>query len=790
MKAFYTLLFSLLPLGIYAQSGTQTIRGTIVDRQSKYQLAGAVVTVKGTDPLIGTLSDENGEFRLLNVPLGRHTVVITYLGYAAKTLPNVLVQQGKETALNTIEMEETVVENQEVVVTSQVDKTQALNEMSTVSTRQFSMEEASRYAGSLNDPSRMAANFAGVSGGNDSRNDIIIRGNSPTGLLWRLEGMPIPNPNHFGSLGATGGPVSILNYNQLANSDFMTGAFPAEYGNAVSGVFDLQMRNGNNKKREYLGQLGFNGLEVGLEGPFSKKSRASYLFNYRYSTLQLFKAAGLNFGTGAAVPQYQDASLKIDLPTAKYGRFSLFAIGGTGYIELLDTPKDSTKNSSNLYSNDGYNVYFRSTMGTTGLSNIYFLNSSSYIKSGILASYAANDITQDSVSLKTYDTSPNYSGLRSETRVVFTLQYNKKFSAKNTLHSGTYVQSLNFNYNERVYDIHIPGWKDLSVNSGSSVLTEVFSQWKHRFSEQLSSTVGLHFQHFAYNNSKALEPRVGMRWQFRPTQSLNFGAGLHNQLQSLGTYFIQTKQADGSYVATNKNLGFTRSLHLVLGYDFNFSKSWRLKTETYYQYLSNVPVEQKSSSYSQINWGTDYYSPYVDSLVNNGTGYNYGLEITIEKFLSHGFYFLSTTSLFNSKYKGSDGIERNTTFNGNYVFNLLGGKEFKLTPKSSFLVDIKTTYAGGKRYIPIDLAKSKQNQQLEYDQSNPFVDKYPDYFRADIKFTYRRESKSFTQELSLNIQNVSNHQNVFSRTYSRTEDKIVDKYQIGFFPVPQYRILF
>ncbi len=790
MKTFIPFLFILSTFVAFGQAGTQTIRGNVLDQQSKYPLVGVVVTVKDSDPLIGTATDEHGEFRLANVPLGRHIVQLTLFGYAPRTLPNVLVQQGKETALNTIELEEIVIENQEVVVSGQVDKTQALNEMSTVSTRQFSMEEASRYAGSLNDPSRMAANFAGVSGGNDSRNDIIIRGNSPTGLLWRLEGMPIPNPNHFGSLGATGGPVSILNYNQLANSDFMTGAFPAEYGNALSGVFDLQMRNGNNKKREYLGQLGFNGAELGAEGPFSKKSRASYLFNYRYSTLQAFKAAGLNFGTGQAVPQYQDASLKIDVPTAKYGRFSLFAVGGTGYVELLDSKSDSTKDNSNLYSNDGNDVYFRSKMGTTGLSNTYFLNSSSFIKSGISASYASNVIRQDSVSLKSYQAFPNYNGTRNETRVVLTLQYNKKFSAKNTLHAGTYIHLLHFSYNEQTYDLHLPGWKDLSVNSGNSMLTELFTQWKHRFSERLSATAGLHFQYFAYAHAKALEPRVGLRWQFKPSQSLNFGAGLHNQLQPLGVYFIQTRQADGSYTSTNQHLGFTRSMHVVLGYDRTFTHHWRLKTEAYYQYLSNVPVEQKTSSYSQLNWGNDYYSPYVDSLVNAGTGYNYGLEITLEKFLSHGFYLLSTTSLFNSKYKGSDGIERNTTFNGNYVLNLLAGKEFRVNAKSSFLVDLKATYAGGKRYIPIDLALSRQNHQLEYDQRNPYVDRYPDYFRPDIKFTYKRESKSYTQEISLNIQNFINHQNVFNRTYSRTTGQIVDKYQIGFFPVPQYRILF
>jgi hypothetical protein len=148
----------------------------------------------------------------------------------------------------------------------------------------------------------MASNFAGVSGANDARNDIIIRGNSPSGLLWQLEGLNIPNPNHFGSLSSTGGPVSMLNNNVLDKSDFMTSAFPAQYGNALSGVFDLSLRNGNNEKYEFLGQVGFNGFELGAEGPFSKNSKSSFLINYRYSTLALFQQIGINFGTGSATP--------------------------------------------------------------------------------------------------------------------------------------------------------------------------------------------------------------------------------------------------------------------------------------------------------------------------------------------------------------------------------------------------------------------------------------------------------------------------------------------------------
>jgi hypothetical protein len=258
----------LFPCVLFAQ--TQTIRGVVEDGEGKMPIIGASVVILNSDPLLGTTTDLDGKFKIENVLVGRHDLQITYLGYEPRTLSGVILYSGKELILN-VEMQERVMKQDEVVVKASRRKEQVLNTMATVSARVFSTEEAERYAGTRNDVSRMATNFAGVRGANDATNDIVIRGNSPTGLLWRLEGIDIPNPNHFGNLGSTGGPVSMLNSNVLSNSDFLTGAFPSDYGNGISGVFDLRMRSGNNEKHEFLGQIGFNGVELGAEGPFSKK---------------------------------------------------------------------------------------------------------------------------------------------------------------------------------------------------------------------------------------------------------------------------------------------------------------------------------------------------------------------------------------------------------------------------------------------------------------------------------------------------------------------------------------
>ncbi|MCD4724555.1 MAG: carboxypeptidase-like regulatory domain-containing protein, partial [Bacteroidales bacterium] len=296
LKVFIISLTIFFAPNIYAQNITQSVRGQVIEKQTLMPLPGATVILLETDPIVGTTTNTDGYFVLENVPVGRLSIQVRYMGYHIATINNLNLISGKELVVD-VEMEEKVDHLDEVVITA-TRKGETINSMTTISARTFSVEETQRFAGAMNDVSRMAANYAGVCTSNDALNDIVIRGNSPSGLLWQLDGVDIPNPNHFGQLGATGGPVSMLNNNVLSNSDFMTGAFPAEYGNALSGVFDLRMRNGNYDKHEFLGQVGFNGFEFGAEGPISKKNNSSYLINYRYSTMGVMQAIGIDFGTG------------------------------------------------------------------------------------------------------------------------------------------------------------------------------------------------------------------------------------------------------------------------------------------------------------------------------------------------------------------------------------------------------------------------------------------------------------------------------------------------------------
>ena len=283
MKTTFTILFAFLTLTIAAQDYTQTVKGTVIDMDTRVTLPGANILLVGSDPLVGATTDIDGNFKLEKIPVGRQSFKASFMGYEDVVVSEILVATGREVAIN-IEMKQSVTKLAGVTVRAKNNKSEPINHMASVSATQLTVESTSRVAAGINDPGRTAQSFAGVSSADDENNELVIRGNSPRGMLWRMEGIEIPNPNHFSNgEGGSGGGVCALSTQVLANSDFFTGAFPAEYGNALSGVFDLSMRNGNSEKREYALQLGVMGVQAALEGPIRKGSEASYLFNYRYS---------------------------------------------------------------------------------------------------------------------------------------------------------------------------------------------------------------------------------------------------------------------------------------------------------------------------------------------------------------------------------------------------------------------------------------------------------------------------------------------------------------------------
>ncbi|MFC2100611.1 carboxypeptidase regulatory-like domain-containing protein [Bacteroidota bacterium] len=775
MTRYFLMLLTVLILSqaSYSQQLKQTIRGIVLDKDSKSPIMGVSLVVLNSDPQIGTISDAKGAFRFKDLPVGRYDIKAFFLGFESVTVPNILLGVGKEVVL-TIEMVESFLDLGEVEIKAQRKNGELNNELATISARSFTVEETKRFAGSASDPSRMAASYAGVTGDPSGDNSIVIRGNSPRGLLWRFEEIEIPNPNHFAEEGASGGAISILNSNVLDNSDFYTGAFPAEYGNAYSGVFDIKMRKGNNEKREYSLQAGLLGTDCSLEGPFKKGKQASYLINFRYSTLAILEGIGINVA-GDAVPDFQDVAFNINIPTRKTGVFSLFGIGG---MSTIDEAYEDEKND------------FGTDMAVLGLKNIYFLNKKSYLKSTIAMTGSWNKWKyQEKDEMGSFSVKNREDFSYNTARI--SVNYNNKINARHLIRSGFIISHLKFDLFSDYFDEDEKKLiKDIDKD-GSTQLTQGFINWKYRITEELSVISGIHYMYFHLNNNQNIEPRLGLKWQFMPKQAFSLGFGIHSKMEALSNYYAIRILDDGSTDQPNKDLEFSKANHYVLGYERIFSENLHIKIEFYYQDLYNVPVERDSlSAFSALNYDNGYTN---DPMKNTGVGRNIGTEITLEKYYADQYFFMITTSLFDSKYRGSDGILRNTRYNSNYVFNILGGKEFNLGQngsKRTLNVSVRGSWAGGLRYSPINLEESMEEGYTVRYQENLYSDQRPAFMRYDIKFSLRKEKKHTTRVWELDIQNVTNRLNTAGDYYSNHKQEIVEYSQLGIIPILSYRIEF
>ncbi len=766
----------------------QNFRGTITDQTSKFPLPGANISLTNGDESFGTTSNASGVFEVKNLPLGRYQLTVSFMGYETFLQKNIDLESGKEKVMN-VEMIEKV-ENLDEIIVSASGKGEVRNEMAALSARSFSVAETEKYAGSWGDPSRMASNFAGVITANDSRNDIIIRGNSSLGLLWKLDGVSIPNPNHFGALGTTGGPVSMLNNNVLTNSDFFTGAFPAEYGNALSGVFDLKMRNGNNQKHEFVGQIGFSGFELGAEGPLSSNKNASYIINYRYSVLDVMSKLGFDIGSG--VPEYQDLTMKLYLPTKKMGTFSFYAIGGKSRIIFEDSGEEG--GTSYDTGNDTRTVN-RSEMGVVALSHRFFPDSKSNIFTSVSLSGQGVDTEIDSTGNDLPDIR-YYGEGNDEVRTTFSTRYTRKFDSRNSLKAGASFESYTIDYADSVdgreYDqpfgVYVKG---INTHESGLILLQSFAEFQHKLNQRLTFYGGAHFQHFFYNSTSAIDPRLSITYQLLPSSKVALAYGMHSQIQPLYIYFVEDYDKNtGTYTQTNNDLKFSKAQHIVASYDQMVCRNMKLKIETYYQHLTSIPVDKDPSPFSMVNEGNKFHQQRAANLLNNGLGRNYGAEITLEKYLSDNYYFLATTSIFDSKYKGSDNIWHNTEFNSNYVVNALGGYQIPINHTMSIDLNLRVVWAGGKRNPYIDLEKSILKGEAVYDNSKTYSQREKNYFKLDGRISFKKNGKKSTQEWALDVTNMTNHHNVYSRYYDDPSKSIKYVYQQLLYPMMLYRINF
>ncbi|HRY33993.1 MAG TPA: TonB-dependent receptor [Bacteroidales bacterium] len=742
MRSIFFMFLLSGALSSYSQRATQVIRGRVLDSETRVPLPGAIVLIPGSEPLRGVSTDAEGFFRMEGIPVGRYSLEARYLGYESVMVFDLQLVSGKESVVELC-LKPVAVHTGGVEIKAQGSGYDAVNKMAMLSVRQISMEEAGRYAGGFDDPSRLAATFAGVAG-NLSSNGIVIRGNSPRGLLWQLEGVPVSNPNHFSDVTTFGGGgITALSSQMISNSDFFTAAFPAEYGNALSGVFDLRIRQGNHEKTETTVKAGTIGLDLAMEGPFSKGKQSSYLFNYRYSTLALL--APLLPEHGGSV-RYQDLCWKTFTRVGIAGTLSFFGLGSTDRSGSL-AKEDS---SDQHYPEDRQKATSITSVGALGLSYKHILSAASLLTLSVNAAGNMVDYTAD-----WYQENDSYipaERVNYHTWSLFSAtSFNHRFSPSHSMKTGVQFRRIFYRaglghaaYNE--------SFVQLVSRSGHADLIQVYAQSKYEPGKLWHLNFGLYFSHFTMNRQSGLEPRAGLCWNLRPGQKLSLAYGLHSQTEMLPVYLVN-KSLHGSITQPNRRLPFSAAHHLVLGWDKTLDSHTNLKAEIYHQALFHIPVIS-GSSFSMINLERDWY--LNEAFTPDGKGRNTGIDLTLERHMNKGYYYLFTASLFDSRYRDGNGDWRNTRYNKHWLFNLLGGKEWQTgrSGNNTLGLNARINFMGGDRMTPADQAASQITGDVVYDESRAFTRKKPDVYYVDFTLNFTRNKPAYSSTWSVQLINL------------------------------------
>lgn len=764
MKNLSLLLLILVSSGtlIFGQTRrlpTQVLRGQIVDGATGSPVPSATIALINTELI--TQTDSSGYFRFDAVPVGRYLMQVNHAAYRSWYEQEMLISSGK-TLFKKVYLEPSVIELQELQLTPQSNRSGTINDMALLGGRTISVEEASRYAGSMDDPARLAGSLAGVSPVNISSNGISVRGNAPALLQWRLEGVEIPNPNHFADLEALGGGfLSALSANVLGNSDFFQGAFPAEYNNAIAGVFDMYLREGDREEFQHTVQLGILGLDASSEGPISKKSGSSYLFNYRYSTTKLLENLRGKDKMGGTLG-YQDFNVKLAFPTRKYGDFNIWAIGLLDEVDPIPEDQEDW-----LYLEEGFLAAAKQRSGATGLGHDYrFSNERTSLHTTLAFTHLSNRV--DERFQENPQQSDPHVALRSRTNtLVLGTQLKHQFSPKHIHKSGINVTQYRQGIDLQTAPTLGEGMMTAADYSGHTELLSVFSNSLFHVHPKLDVSVGVNFQYLTLSNQGAVEPRLSMRWSPSDHSSLAFGYGLHSRMERPDVYFVQDQ--DGA--SPNTGLGLTKGHHLLLTYQWDITRNMLLQIEPYYQSLYQVPVAADGSSYSVLNRDSYYFSQV---LIGEGEARNYGVDVSFARHMSNGFYYRGTLSLFDSKFRDAQGRWFNSRYNRGFIANALAGKEWMIG-RNRLALNLRISWLGGKRYTPVDEYATLNHpyKKVQYQGEYAFSRQFNPLLFGDFSIVYRLNRERVGHEFAIKSVNATGENEYLEHRFHLQQGKIV-----------------
>ncbi|MEM7368395.1 MAG: TonB-dependent receptor [Bacteroidota bacterium] len=779
----WVLLFLSLPYSqsLYSQSLTGTLRGEITSKVSQIPISNAKIVLMSDQGTLSSQTDVDGLFRFDSLTVGRYDLLVSadeFRQFASSTV----IISGKEKVL-AITLRPQIYEMKEVLLIPDVPRGSPNNSMASVSALSFEVEETRKFAGGLDDPTRLAANFPGVVATPFiSENFISIRGNSARGLLYRLEGVDIPNPNHFARIGSSGGSFTIFSNQVLANSDFFVGAFPAEYGNATSGVFDVHFRKGNNQQHEFTLQAGVLGVDLAAEGPLTSNKGASYLVNYRYATFNLVNHA-VNY---LSLPTYQDLSFKLHLPTEKAGTFSIFGIGGLSE-RLRIAELDSSLWERDL---DRFDNVLASNMAAVGVKHSLLLKTGSLLRSTLIGSYS---FLRDNKRYLESDLSFRQREFNEYTRIplTFTSSIEHQFNFRHTNKTGIILNTTSHDYLASDYDYVLDRRFTQADEAGQTQTVQAYTQSKFQLSPQISATAGLHFLYFDLTQHGSLEPRASLSLKLAPRQTLSLGYGLHSRIEHWAVYMTRLESpATGNFSLPNQNLDFVKTHHMVLSYQAMLSDHLRFVGEGYYQNLFQVPVEV-DGTWSVVNLAE---LDELRVLTNQGTARNVGVDLGLERFSRAGLYYMLNASVFNSTYTDISGNRHSTAFNTGYKANLLMGKEFKVGKKKGLnnLLGLNGALSvlGGQRFTPIDPFTSLLARETIFDETRPWEGQDKPLYILDFTLTLNRNHPKYSGTWVIQIKNLFSSSVPEYKEWDALLEEEVELRGATVLPILSYRVSF
>lgn len=768
IKFRVNLILTVISYFLPILSFSQRLTGTVQSAQSMQSIHESIVTARMGNFSKATSPDSLGHFLLNGLPFGRYDIEVRCLGYQTSFYSQVLVTSGKDTFLEVV-LEELPKDLEVVIIKPTNPDVKGI-----VSNHRLNMQQSSRYAATWGDPARMALSLPGVTTVNDNSNQLVVRGNSPAGVLWRVDGVEIPNPNHFSSDGASGGTIGVLSPQVLSNSSFLTGAFPAQFGNALSAVYDISLRSGNIQRREHHLQANVLGFEIGSEGYFKKGKNSSYLIHARTANPVVVNRLGFSSIFNSAQPKFRDLVFKVQGGNAK-NRFSVWGIGGQNALDYSLDLFANLKNTSHMWA--------------TGVKYEYFALRSVQLRTLLSASSLAHRNSQSSVGGSSSES--KFSDLN-QANFRWVSEVDWWISSKQKIESGLIISNLGYQVNSSL-SFSFPNlgltYEDPQLNDkGNTFLGQFFVQTEQK-TGNFTFRYGLHTQYFFLNRHTRIDPRFQISYRSTPRSHWYIGLGQHTRLDPISVYLFKNSILLNGKEVNNQRLSPPRARHLVFGFQTALPKGIDVKTEVYYQKLDQVAIQDTSILPSQgsiVSLLNEINSVNLYPLINGGEGRNYGWEVTIEKKLRDGFYGLLTSSLFRSEFRNS----RNknflpTRFDNRFVLNGLFGKEWVLG-KQLIDVNIRGTWTGGIRRRPSRII----NGEVEFDNNLGYAEKLANYFRIDTKVNYVLDLGKTTSTFSLDINNVFDRVNPLAKIFNPITKEFVIIPQLGLLPVVSYSLNF